>query len=102
MYVQNDTLLLADVFGNFRNMCLEIYKRDPACFFTASGKGLQRFLSKKFRRIHYDLYVQSDTLLLADVFGNFRNMCLEVYKRNPACFRTAPGLTLQADLKMPK
>ena len=23
-----------------------------------------------------DLYVQSDTLLLADVFNNFRNMCL--------------------------
>ena len=24
----------------------------------------------------YDLYVESDTLLLADVFNNFRNMCL--------------------------
>ena len=27
---------------------------------------------------YYDLYVQSDTLLLADVFGNFRNMCLKI------------------------
>ena len=27
---------------------------------------------------HHDLYVQSDTLLLADVFENFRNMCIEV------------------------
>ena len=26
---------------------------------------------------HHDLYVQSDTLLLADVYENFRNMCLE-------------------------
>ena len=26
----------------------------------------------------HDLYVQSDTLLLADVFENFRNMCLEI------------------------
>ena len=25
-----------------------------------------------------DLYVQSDTLLLGDVFENFRNMCLEM------------------------
>ena len=28
-YVQSDTLLLADVFGNFRNMCLKIYELDP-------------------------------------------------------------------------
>ena len=26
-----------------------------------------------------DLYVQSDTLLLADVFENFRNKCIEIY-----------------------
>ena len=29
--------------------------------------------------IKYDLYVQSGTLLLADVFKNFRNLCLEIY-----------------------
>ena len=28
---------------------------------------------------YHDLCVQSDTLLLADVYGNFRNMCLEKY-----------------------
>ena len=28
---------------------------------------------------YHDFYVQSDTLLLADVFENFRNMCLETY-----------------------
>ena len=27
---------------------------------------------------YYDLYVQSDTLLLADVFENFRNKCIEI------------------------
>ena len=31
----------------------------------------------------YDLYVQNDTLLLADVFENFRNMCLEIYECDP-------------------
>ena len=27
---------------------------------------------------YHNLYVQSDTLLLGDVFENFRNMCLEI------------------------
>ena len=49
-----------------------------------------------------DLYVQSDTLLLADVFENFRNMCLEVYELDPACFLTAPGLAWQAASKKTK
>ena len=35
---------------------------------------------------YHDLYVQSDTFLLADVFENFRNMCLEIYKLDPAKF----------------
>ena len=29
---------------------------------------------------YHDLYVQSDTLLLADVFENFRNKCIEIYE----------------------
>ena len=35
---------------------------------------------------YHDLYVQSDTFLLANVFQNFRNMCLEIYKLDPAKF----------------
>ena len=35
---------------------------------------------------YHDLYVQSDTLLLADVFENFRNMCIKVYELDPAHF----------------
>ena len=49
-----------------------------------------------------DWYVQSNTLLLANVFENFRNMCLEIYKLDPAHFFSAPGLTWQAALKKPK
>ena len=41
---------------------------------------------------YHDLYVQSNTLLLADVFENFRNMCLKIYKLYPAKFLSAPGL----------
>ena len=40
----------------------------------------------------HDLYVQVDTLLLADVFDNFRNMLLEIYELDPAPFLTATGL----------
>ena len=36
LYVQNDTLLLADVFENFRNICLEIYGLDPENICSAS------------------------------------------------------------------
>ena len=35
LYVQSDTLLLADIFENFRNKCIEIYELDPAYFFPA-------------------------------------------------------------------
>ena len=48
---------------------------------------------------YHDLYVQSDTLLLADVFENFRNTCLKVYELDPAHFLLLPGLAWQACLK---
>ena len=34
---------------------------------------------KEFKGEFYDLYVQSDTFLLADVFESFRNMCLKIF-----------------------
>ena len=51
---------------------------------------------------YHDLYVQSDTLLLADVFENFRNKCIEIYELDPAHFLSAPGLAWQACLKKTK
>ena len=45
---------------------------------------------------YHDLYVQSDKLLLADVFENFRNKCIEIYEPDPAHFLSAPGLAWQA------
>ena len=41
---------------------------------------------------YHDLYVQSDTVLLADVFENFRDKCIEIYELDPAHFLSAPGL----------
>ena len=48
---------------------------------------------------YHDLYVQSDTLLLADVFTNFRKVCFDIYELDPAHFLSAPGLAWQACLK---
>ena len=48
---------------------------------------------------YHDFYVQSDTLLLADVFENFRNKCIEIYELNTAHFLSAPRLAWQACLK---
>ena len=41
---------------------------------------------------YHDLNVQIDRLLLADVFENFRNKCIEIYELDPAHFLSAPGL----------
>ena len=48
---------------------------------------------------YHDLYVQSDTLLLADVFENFTNKCIEIYELDPAHFLSATGLAWQPCLK---
>ena len=50
---------------------------------------------------YHDLYVQSETLLLADVYENLclENMCLEKYQLDPAYFVSAPGLAWKPCLK---
>ena len=48
---------------------------------------------------YHNLYVQSDVLLLDDVFENFRNQCLNIYDLDPANFLTLPSLAWQACLK---
>ncbi|XP_028417042.1 uncharacterized protein LOC114541307 [Dendronephthya gigantea] len=49
---------------------------------------------------YHDLYLTSDVLLLADVFKNFRSVCLKAYNLDPCHFYTSPGLAWQACLKM--
>ena len=48
---------------------------------------------------YHDLYLRIDTLLLADVFENFRNACLSNYELDPIHFVSLPGLAWQACLK---
>ena len=49
---------------------------------------------------YHDLYCLTDVLLLADVFGNFREVCYRHYGLDPANFYTSPGLAWQACLEM--
>ena len=48
---------------------------------------------------YHDLYLATDTLLLADVFENFRKTCLKHYGLDPAHYYTSPGLSWDALLK---
>ena len=48
---------------------------------------------------HDYLYIQSNTLFLADVFNDFRDMCLKEYELEPAHFLLLPGLAWHACLK---
>ena len=48
---------------------------------------------------YHDLYVQSDTTLLADVFESFKDKCIEIYEPDPAHFLSAPGLAWQTCFK---
>ena len=49
---------------------------------------------------YHNLYNDSDVLLLADVFENFRDICLKIYGLDPVYYYTAPGLAWDACLKM--
>ena len=47
--------------------------------YTHAQKVFQEFNIKNLRQ-YYDLYVPSDTLLLAEVFENFRDKCIKIYE----------------------
>ena len=65
----------------------------------AHGQEVWKVFKIKDLGEYHDLYVQSDALLLADVFENFRDKCIEKYELDPDHFLSAPGLAWQACLK---
>ena len=76
MYVRSDTLLLADVFENFRNTCLKIYELDPAKFLLAPGLAWQAALKKT--KVKLDLLTDINMLLMMEK-GIRGGICLPIY-----------------------
>ena len=64
LYVQNDTLLLADVFENLKNICLDIYWLDPAKFLSALGLAWQAVLGKT--KVKLDFVTDINMLLMVE------------------------------------
>ena len=63
------------------------------------AKRIFKNLNNKNLGDYHDLYIQSDKLLLVDVFENFRNMCIKIHELDPDHFLSAPALAWQACLK---
>ena len=63
-WVQSITLLLANVFENFRNMCLEKYKLDPSKILSPPGLVWHAALAKI--KVKLDLLTDIDTLLMIE------------------------------------
>ena len=77
MYVQTDTLLLADVFENFRNKCIEIYELDPAHFLSAPGLAWQA--ASKKTGVKLELLIDYDMLLMIEK-GLRGGMCQSIHR----------------------
>ena len=77
MYVLSDTLLLADVFENFRAKCVEIYALDPAHFLSAPGSAWQACLKKT--GVKLELLTDIDMLLMVEK-GIRGGICLAIYR----------------------
>ena len=84
-----------------------------AFYSKLTGKGINNYNYKHVLNVwktwnmktfkeYLELYNVTDVLLLADVFENFRDICLKNYGLDPVYYYTAPGLAWDAMLKMTK
>ena len=64
LYNRVDVLLLADVFENFREICIKNYNLDPAHYYTASGLAWDAAL--KVTKVELELLSDMDMLLMVE------------------------------------
>ena len=48
---------------------------------------------------YHGLFPKSDTLLLTDIFENFRKMCLKIYHLNPVKFLLSSWIIMSSSLR---
>ena len=77
LYVKSYTLLLANVFENFRNICIDVNELDPFPFVFAPGLGWQACFKKT--EIELDLLTDNDMLLMIEK-GIRGGICQAVYR----------------------
>ena len=64
IYLKTDVLLLADVFEKFRTICIDIYKLDPAHYFTAPGLSWDALLKQS--KVNLELLSDPDMILFIE------------------------------------
>ena len=69
--------MLADVFENFRNKCIEIYELDPTHFLSVPGLAWEACLKKT--GVKLELLTDNDMLLMVEE-GIRGGMCQAVYR----------------------
>ena len=73
--------MLADVFENFRNKCIEKYRLDPAHFLSAPGLAWQACLKKK--KVELELLTDIDMLLMIEK-GTRGGTCQSIHRYSKA------------------
>jgi hypothetical protein len=63
------------------------------------AKKVWNHFGMKMMKDYHDLYLETDVLLLADIFESFRKTCLKNYSLDPAHYLSAPGLSWETFLK---
>ena len=84
---QKDTLLLADIFENFRHKCIKTYELEPAHFLSAFGLAWQA-CSKK-TELELELLTKNDMLLMVEK-GTRGGICQAIHryaKENNKCMK---------------
>jgi hypothetical protein len=71
LYLKIDVLLLADIFENFRELCLLNYKLDSAYYFTSAGLALDAALRYTRARLvlleDYDMHLMIENVIRGDI-----------------------------------